>query len=92
MFGALGRALERSSVTFVSGAAHDDGIGAALGLAKDTLPVNGIRSIGKRDMIHNSLTPEIEIDPETYEVRADGAVLTCAPAEDLPLSQRYFLF
>ncbi len=92
MFGALGRALERSSVTFVSGAAHDDGIGAALGLAKDTLPVSNTRSIGKRDMIHNNLTPEVEVDPETYEVRADGAVLTCAPAEELPLAQRYFLF
>jgi len=92
MFGALGRALERSSVSFVSGAAHDDGIGAALGLAKDTLPVSNTRSIGKRDMIHNNLTPEVEVDPETYEVRADGAVLTCAPAEELPLAQRYFLF
>ena len=92
MFGALGRARERSSVTFVSVAAHDDGVGAALGLAKATLPVHGTRSIGKRDMVHNSLTPEIEIDPETYEVRADGAVLTCAPADDLPLAQRYFLF
>ncbi|MDR9427024.1 MAG: urease subunit alpha [Salibaculum sp.] len=92
MFGALGRARERSSVTFVSTAAHEDGIGAALGLAKDTLPATNTRSIGKRDMIHNSLTPEVEVDPETYEVRADGAVLTCAPAEDLPLAQRYFLF
>ncbi|WP_412509532.1 urease subunit alpha [Roseovarius sp. SYSU LYC5161] len=92
MFGALGRARERSSVTFVSTAAHEDGIGAALGLAKDTLPATNTRSIGKRDMIHNSLTPEVEVDPETYEVRADGTVLTCAPAEDLPLAQRYFLF
>ncbi len=92
MFGALGRALERSSVSFVSAAAQADGIGAALGLAKDTVAVSGTRSIGKRDMIHNSTTPQIEVHPETYEVRADGELLTCAPAAELPMAQRYFLF
>ena len=92
MFGAFGRSLERSSVLFVSAAAQADGIGAALGLAKDTVAVANTRGIGKRDMIHNSLTPKIEVDPETYEVRANGEILTCAPAAELPLAQRYFLF
>ena len=92
MFGAFGRSLERSSVLFVSAAAQADGIRAALGLAKDTVAVSGTRGIGKREMIHNALTPEIEVDPETYEVRADGEVLTCEPASELPLAQRYFLF
>ncbi|MBC7133066.1 MAG: urease subunit alpha [Roseovarius sp.] len=92
MFGAFGRALERSSVLFVSAAAQADGIGAALGLAKDTLPVANTRKIGKADMILNDLTPEIEVDPETYEVRANGELLTCAPATELPLAQRYFLY
>ncbi|MEQ8902454.1 MAG: urease subunit alpha [Roseovarius sp.] len=92
MFGAYGRSLERSSVLFVSAAAQADGIGAALGLAKETLAVAGTRAITKRDMIHNSLTPEVEVDPETYEVRADGELLTCEPASELPLAQRYFLF
>jgi urease subunit alpha len=92
MFGAVGRALERSSVLFVSAAAHANRIGATLGLAKDTAAVSNTRSIGKRDMIHNDLTPQIEVDPETYEVRADGELLTCAPACELPMAQRYFLF
>src|SRR6056297_1658797 len=92
MFGAVGRAVERSSVLFVSAAAHANRIGATLGLAKDTAAVSNTRSIGKRDMIHNDLTPRVEVDPETYEVRADGEVLTCAPASELPMAQRYFLF
>ena len=92
MFGAFGRTLERSSVLFVSAAAQAAGVGAALGLAKDTLAVETTRGIGKRDMIHNNLTPAIEVDPETYEVRADGEVLTCEPAHELPLAQRYFLY
>ncbi len=92
MFAAFGRSVERSSVLFVSAAAQADGIGAALGLAKDTLAVTNTRTIGKRDMIHNDLTPEIEVDPETYEVRAGGELLTCEPARELPLAQRYFLF
>ncbi|SEM88292.1 urease subunit alpha [Roseovarius tolerans] len=92
MFGAYGRSLERSSVLFVSEAAQADGIGAALGLAKETVAVSNTRTITKRDMIHNNLTPEVEVDPETYEVRADGELLTCEPASELPLAQRYFLF
>jgi len=92
MFGALGRALERSSVLFVSAAAHANRIGATLGLAKDTAAVSNTRNIGKRDMIHNAATPQVEVDPETYEVRVDGELLTCAPAAELPMAQRYFLF
>ncbi len=92
MFGAYGRAVERSAVLFVSAAAQADGIGATLGLAKETVAVANTRKITKRDMIHNSLTPQIEVHPETYEVRADGVLLTCEPAQDLPLAQRYFLF
>jgi len=92
MFGAFGRSVERSAVTFVSAAAQAEDIAGTLGLAKDTLAVRNTRSIGKRDMISNNATPRMEVDPETYEVRADGELLTCQPAEVLPMAQRYFLF
>jgi urease subunit alpha len=92
MFGALGRAVERSAVVFVSKAAQEDDLRGRLGIAKETLAVEHTRDIQKRDMIHNSATPKVEIHPETYEVRADGEVITCAPARELPLAQRYFLF
>ncbi len=92
MFGAFGRSVERNAVTFVSQAAQDDGIAHALGLAKDTLAVAGCRGVQKSDMKLNDATPQIEVDPETYEVRADGVLLTCEPARELPLAQRYFLF
>ena len=92
MFGAYGRAVERSAVLFVSAAAQAEEIGAALGLAKETLAVANTRKITKRDMIHNSLTPEVDVHPETYEVRANGELLTCEPASELPLAQRYFMF
>ncbi|GAB1379859.1 urease subunit alpha [Pararhodobacter aggregans] len=92
MFGALGRAVERSAVTFVSQAALDADVGAALGLAKSLVAVKNCRGIGKADMRLNDATPAIEVDPETYEVRADGVLLTCEPAQELPLAQRYFLF
>ena len=92
MFATMGRAVERSAVTFVSEAAQADGIGASLGLAKETLAVRGTRAVGKADMALNDATPAIEVDPETYEVRADGELLTCEPAEVLPMAQRYFLF
>ena len=92
MFAGFGRALAASCVGFVSGAAMEAGIGTALGLKKTLLPVAGTRTIGKRDMIHNAATPMIEVDPETYEVRADGELLTCEPASVLPMAQRYFLF
>jgi urease subunit alpha len=92
MFGALGRNVERSAVLFTSQAAVEDGLGHQLGLAKDMLAVQGCRGIGKADMRLNDATPEIEVNPETYEVRANGEVLTCEPARDLPLAQRYFLY
>jgi urease subunit alpha len=93
MFGAFGRSLTESAVTFVSRAAFEAGIGDTLGLAKTIVPVENTRDgIGKHAMIHNSATPIIEVDPETYEVRADGELLTCAPADVLPMAQRYFLF
>jgi len=92
MFGALGGALHRNAVTFVSQAAQEDGIGAKLRLMKDTVAVQHTRGLTKADMRLNSATPRIEVDPETYEVRADGVLLTCAPADELPLAQRYFLY
>ena len=92
MFGAMGRAVEQSAVTFVSAAAVDAGIGASLGLAKTVLGVENTRGIGKADMVLNDATPEVEVDPETYEVRADGELLTCEPADVLPMAQRYFMF
>ncbi len=93
MFGSFGRSLTESAVTFVSRAALEAGIGARLGLEKTLLPVEDTRGgIGKSAMIHNDATPVIEVDPETYEVRADGELLTCAPADVLPMAQRYFLF
>ncbi|PKP73997.1 MAG: urease subunit alpha [Alphaproteobacteria bacterium HGW-Alphaproteobacteria-6] len=92
MFGAFGRSVERGSVSFVSQAAEAGGLRAALGLAKQTLAVTGTRTIGKADMVLNDAMPVIEVDPETYEVRADGELLTCAPASELPLAQRYFLY
>ena len=93
MFGAFGKAMTRSSVTFVSKYAYDDGIKDRLGLDRLVLPVENTRGgIGKASMIHNNATPEIEVDPETYEVRADGELLTCEPADVLPMAQRYFLF
>jgi urease subunit alpha len=93
MFGALGRALGETCITFLSGAALDGGVGHALGLHRRLSAVSNTRGqIGKRSMIHNDATPVIEVDPETYEVRADGVLLTCAPASLLPMAQRYFLF
>jgi urease subunit alpha len=92
MFGVLGGAVAATSVVFVSKAAHDAGVGKALGLRKQTVPVRGTRSVSKRDLVHNDYLPKIEVDPQTYEVRADGQLLTCEPATVLPLAQRYFLF
>jgi urease subunit alpha len=90
MFGAFGRALTESSVTFVSQAALART--EALGLAKKLLPVTNTRNIGKHSMILNGATPHMEVDPETYEVRADGRLLTCEPAKVLPMAQRYFMY
>ncbi|MEM6615040.1 MAG: urease subunit alpha [Pseudomonadota bacterium] len=93
MFGAFGKSLTNSSVTFVSQAAIDDGLHGKLGTAKAMLAVkNTRRGIGKSAMKLNTMTPEIEVDPETYEVRANGELLTCPPATELPMAQRYFLF
>jgi len=92
MFGAFGRAVENSSVTFVSEAAHSDNIKEQLGIRKNTIPVKNTREIGKSNMILNNSTPVIEVDPETYEVRANGELLTCEPADVLPMAQRYFMF
>jgi urease subunit alpha len=92
MFAAFGRALSSSCLTFVSKAAHKDGIAKKLRLDRAVLPVTGIRKIGKKAMIHNAAMPHIEVDPETYVVRADGKPLVCEPADVLPLAQRYFLF
>ena len=92
MFGALGKSLIESSVTFVSEAAAQAGIADALGLVKQMVPVSGTRSVKKSDMALNDYQPNMEVDPETYEVRADGELLICEPAEELPLAQRYFLF
>jgi urease subunit alpha len=92
MFGAYGRSVERNAVVFVSGAAMEDDLRGRLGTAKDMLAVEGTRGIGKRDMRLNDATPVIEVHPETYEVRADGVLLTCEPAKELPLAQRYFLY
>ncbi len=92
MFAAFGRALTASAITFVSGAAQDAGIGESLGLAKETVAVAATRGIGKADMKLNDATPAMEVDPETYEVRADGELLTCEPAAVLPMAQRYFLY
>ncbi len=93
MFGALGRARTASSVIFVSRAALDAGLRDSLGVQKELVAVENVRGgISKKSMIHNDATPVIEVDPETYEVRADGEILTCEPATALPMAQRYFLF
>jgi urease subunit alpha len=93
MFGSLGGALAATCVTFVSGAALDADIGRALGLRRRLAAVRDTRGgIGKRSMVHNDATPHIEVDSETYEVRADGELLTCEPARVLPMAQRSFLF
>jgi len=93
MFGAFGKSLTASSVSFVSQAGLDAGLKDSLGLDRDLLAVKNTRGgIGKKSMLLNDATPEIDVDPETYEVRANGELLTCEPAEVLPLAQRYFLF
>ncbi|MGZ5132878.1 MAG: urease subunit alpha, partial [Caldimonas sp.] len=92
MFGAFGGALAVSSVTFVSQAAIDAGVPAELDLRKRAIPVRHTRSIGKHSMVLNDATPKIDVDAQTYEVRADGVLLTCEPASVLPMAQRYFLF
>jgi urease subunit alpha len=92
MFGAFGGAIAKTSLTFVSQAGLNAGIGERFGLRKTLSAVRNIRGIRKRDMVHNSYTPRMEIDAQTYTVRADGQLLTCEPATVLPMAQRYFMF
>ncbi len=92
MFGSFGRSLSKSSLTFVSQAALGLGIDSKFGLQKQLAIVKNIRQVSKRDMVHNHYLPKMEINPQSYEVRADGILLTCEPAASLPLTQRYFLF
>ncbi|MGD1887107.1 MAG: urease subunit alpha, partial [Cohaesibacteraceae bacterium] len=93
MFGAFGKAITNSSVTFVSKAALNAGLQETLGVEKAMVACDNTRGgISKASMVHNSATPDVEVDPETYEVRADGELLTCEPAEIVPMAQRYFLF
>ncbi len=92
MFGAFGRARTASSVVFVSKAAMENGLRQKLGVEKQFVAVENTRKLSKKDMIHNDATPNIEVDAETYEVRADGKLLVCEPAKVLPMAQRYFLF
>src|SRR5882724_8335960 len=92
MFGAFGKALTASSMVFVSKAALKSGLRNKLGVDKQFVAVEHTRDISKKSMVHNAATPDITVDPETYEVTADGELLTCAPAEVLPMAPRYFLF
>jgi urease subunit alpha len=92
MFGAFGGALQATCTTFLSQAALDAGIGERLRLGRRLAAARDCRRIGKRDMINNDTLPKIEVNPETYEVRADGVLMTCEPASVLPMAQRYFLF
>ena len=92
MFGAFGGARTAGSLTFLSQAALEAELPAALELQSIAVPVAQTRTIGKRSMVHNDALPRIEVDPETYEVRADGELLTCEPASELSMAQRYFLF
>jgi urease subunit alpha len=91
-FAAFGGAIAKSSLTFVSQAALKAGVPERYGLRKTAVAVRGIRKLGKRDMVHNAATPKISVDPETYRVHADGVLLDCEPAKELPMAQRYFLF
>ena len=92
MFSSFGKSLEASSITFVSKDSIKTGSLDKLNLAKETVPVEKTRDISKKDMVFNNYCPNISVDPETYEVKADGKLLTCEPAEILPMSQRYFLY
>ena len=92
MFGAFGGAIAKTSLTFVSGSGIKNGVGSKFGLQKNLSAVKNIRSIGKKDMIHNHYLPVMEVDAQSYAVRADGQLLTCEPATSLPMTQRYFLF
>jgi urease subunit alpha len=91
MFGALGRAIGQTCVNFMSQAAVDLGVAERLGLQRRSVAVRGCRSVGKAQMVRNSATPQISVNPETYEVFVDGELATCEPAERLPLTQLYYI-
>ena len=92
MFSSYGRSLETSSITFVSKDSIKSGSLDSLKISKNTVAVEKTRDISKKDMVYNNYCPNISVDPETYEVTADGEILTCEPATELPMAQRYFLF
>jgi urease subunit alpha len=92
MFGSFGGAVAQGSLTFVSQSALDSGVAAGYGLKKQLSAVQGCRTVKKTDMVHNAYLPKMQIDAQTYEVRADGQLLSCEPAAELPMAQRYFLF
>ena len=92
MFGAYGRSMETNSIIFVSQSASENKVLDELALRKKIVPIENTRSISKKSMKLNDLCPEIEVDPETYEVRLNGELITCEPAKELPMAQRYFLY
>jgi urease subunit alpha len=92
MFGAFGKAVQQTSITFVSKAGYENNVAEKYGLEKIVLPVDGCRNISKKDLIHNDKTPQIDVNPENYEVKVDGKVITCEPVDVVPLGQRYSLF
>ena len=92
MFASYGGSLHATSLTFISQAAQEAGLPEALGLKKKIAVVKGCRDVQKTDLIHNDYLPQIDVDPQTYQVKADGVLLWCEPAETLPMAQRYFLF
>lgn len=92
MFGAYGEALHNTCVTFVSQASLDNGVVKGYGLQKRVEAVKACRTVSKKDLIHNDKTPQIDVNPETYEVKVDGVHITCEPVGEVPLAQRYFLF
>ena len=92
MFASFGKSLEKSSNVFVSQISLEKETFINSGIMKELLPVKNIRNISKKDMVHNDYCPNIEVNPETYEVKADGEIITCEPAESLPLAQRYFMY
>jgi urease subunit alpha len=92
MFGGYGKATQSTSFTFMSKAAIEAGVGESLALNKQIAPVKNTRNLGKVDMVLNDYLPNIEVDPETYEVRVDGEIINCEPLAELPMTQRYFLF
>tara|TARA_B100001121_G_scaffold205701_1_gene179988 strand:- start:113 stop:676 length:564 start_codon:yes stop_codon:yes gene_type:complete len=92
MFGAFGRSLENSSVIFTSQLSLENNLIDNIGVRKELIPVKNTRDISKKDMVYNNVCPKIEVNPETYEVKADGKIITCEPASVLPLAQRYFMY